>query len=147
MREELRGCTKAREPSQSMDAFVNGILVKLDKAEELLKNDTSFNQGSSPTSTGLFADIEGLKTGFGTYAGERRDIGEAQDPAKLLFEAILTESGCELDETLKLDKEGNYDGALVTSRSAYLESYESIDIPLRPIDPDFTLEMEIKFAD
>ncbi len=82
MREELRGMIKAREPSQSMDAFVNGILVKLDKAEQLLKNDPSFNQGSSPTSSGLFADIEGLKTGFGTYAGERRDIGEAQDPAK-----------------------------------------------------------------
>ncbi len=53
----------------------------------------------------------------------------------------------QLDETLKLDKEGNYDGALVTSRSAYLDSYESIEIPLRPIDPDFTLEMEIKFAE
>jgi len=33
------------------------------------------------------------------------------------------------------------------SRSAYLDSYENIEIPLRPIDPDFTLEMEIKFAE
>ncbi|MDX1372547.1 MAG: FTR1 family protein, partial [Nitrososphaeraceae archaeon] len=30
---------------------------------------------------------------------------------------------------------------------AYLDSYEQIEIPLRPIDPDFTLEMEIKFAE
>ena len=147
MREELRGMIKAREPSQSMDAFVNGILVKLDKAEELLQNDTSFNQGSSPTSTGLFADIEGLKTGFGTYAGERRDIGEAQDPAKAAVRSDIDRIRLQLDETLKLDKEGNYDGAVVTSRSAYLDSYESIEIPLRPIDPDFTLEMEIKFAE
>ncbi|HEX6029539.1 MAG TPA: FTR1 family protein, partial [Nitrososphaeraceae archaeon] len=40
-----------------------------------------------------------------------------------------------------------YNEALLTSRSAYLDSYENIEIPLRPIDPDFTLEMEIKFAE
>ena len=57
---------KARESVESIQAFVNGIVVKLDKAEELLRNDASFNQGSSPTSSGLFADIEGLKAGFGT---------------------------------------------------------------------------------
>ncbi|MGH9975604.1 MAG: FTR1 family iron permease, partial [Nitrososphaeraceae archaeon] len=29
----------------------------------------------------------------------------------------------------------------------YLDSYEAVEIPLRPIDPDFTLEMEIRFAE
>jgi high-affinity iron transporter len=28
-----------------------------------------------------------------------------------------------------------------------LDSYENVEIPLRPIDPDFTLDMEIKFAE
>lgn len=147
LREELRGMIKAREPLQSIETFVNGILVKLDKAEQLLKNDPSFNQGSSNTPAGLFADIEGLKTGFGTYAGERKDIGEAQDPAKAAVRSDIDTIRMKLDETLKLHDEGNYDGALLTSRSAYLDSYESIEIPLRPIDPDFTLEMEIKFAE
>ena len=36
---------------------------------------------------------------------------------------------------------------MVAARSAYLDSYEIVEIPLRPIDSDFTLEMEIKFAE
>ena len=149
MREELRRMIEARESVESIEAFVNGILVKLDRAEELLKNDASFDQGSAPppTSSGLFADIEGLKAGFGTYTGERRDIGEAEDPTKAAVRSNIDRIRMQLDETLRLHKEGNYDGALLTSRSAYLDSYESVEIPLRPIDPDFTLEMEIKFAE
>jgi high-affinity iron transporter len=147
MREQLRSMIKARESVESTEAFVSGILVKLDRAEELLRNDASFNQGSSPTSSGLFADIEGLEAGFGTYAGERRGIGEAEDPAKADVRSDIDTIRMQLDETLRLHKEEDYDGALVTSRSAYLDSYESIEIPLRPIDPDFTLDMEIKFAE
>ena len=150
MREELRRMIEARESAESIEAFVNGILVKLDRVEELLKNDASFNQGSAPpatTSSGLFADIEGLKAGFGTYTGERRDIGEAEDPAKAAVRSNIDRIRMQLDETLRLHKEGNYNGALLTSRSAYLDSYENVEIPLRPIDPDFTLEMEIKFAE
>lgn len=149
MREELRRMIEARESVESIEAFVNGILVKLNEAEELLKNDASFNQSSSaPTSSsGVFADIEGLKAGVGTYTGDRRDIGEAEDPAKAAVRSDIDTIRMQLDETLRLHKEGNYDGALLTSRSAYLDSYESIEIPLRPIDPDFTLDMEIKFAE
>ncbi len=147
MREELRRMIEARESVESIEAFVNGILTKLDEAEELLRNDASFNQSSSPSSSGVFADIEGLKAGFGTYTGERRDIGEAEDPAKAAVRSNIDTIRMQLDETLRLHKEGNYDGALFTSRSAYLDSYESVEIPLRPIDPDFTLEMEIKFAE
>ncbi|MBM2819492.1 MAG: iron permease, partial [Nitrosarchaeum sp.] len=32
------------------------------------------------------------------------------------------------------------------ARSAYLDSYEFVEIPLRAIDPDFTLEVEYQFA-
>ncbi len=149
MREELRRMIQARESVESIETFVNGILVKLDEAEELLKNDASFSQSTSaPTSSsGIFADIEGLKAGVGTYTGERRDIGEAEDPAKAAVRSDIDTIRMQLDETLRLHNEGNYDGALLTSRSAYLDSYESIEIPLRPIDPDFTLDMEIKFAE
>jgi high-affinity iron transporter len=103
MREELRRMIEARESVESIEAFVNGILV--------------------------------------------RDIGEAEDPAKAAVRSNIDRIRMQLDETLRLHKEGNYDGALLTSRSAYLDSYESVEIPLRPIDPDFTLEMEIKFAE
>ncbi|MGI0025547.1 MAG: FTR1 family iron permease, partial [Nitrososphaera sp.] len=50
-------------------------------------------------------------------------------------------------DTLRLYAAGDAEGALVESRKAYLDSYENVEIPLRPIDPDFTLEMEIKFAE
>src|SRR5918997_3362885 len=147
MREELRRMIEAREPAESIEAFVNGILTKVDSAEQLLKDDPSFNQGSSTSnSSTVFADIQGLQAGFGTYTGERRDIGEAEDPAKAAVRNNIDTIRMQLDETLRLHGEGNYDGALLTSRSAYLDSYESIEIPLRPIDPDLTLDLEIKFA-
>jgi high-affinity iron transporter len=44
-------------------------------------------------------------------------------------------------------KKGSYNEALLTSRSAYLDSYENIELPLRPINQDFTRDMEIKFAE
>ena len=149
MREELRQMIGARESPQAINAFIDGILTKLDEAEEILRNDPSFNQDSSTgsASSSIFADIEGLRAGFGTYTGERREMGEAEDPAKAAVRSDIDTIRMQLDETLRLHKEGNYEGALLTSRSAYLDSYESVEIPLRPIDPDFTLDMEIKFAE
>ncbi len=145
MREELRDMINDQVPATAIEGHVNGILAKLDKAEELLENDPSFSQGSG-TSTG-FSDIQGLAAGFGTYTGERRDIGVADDPAKAAVRNNIDQIRVKLDETLRLYKEGNADGSLLTSRSAYLDSYEKIEIPLRPIDPDFTLDMEIRFAE
>jgi high-affinity iron transporter len=144
MREELRGMIRDERPAVAIEEYVNGILEKLDKAEELLANDASFNQRGGPAG---FADIEGLAAGFGTYSGERRDIGQVDDPAKAAVRASIDQIRVKLDGTLRLYKEGNAEGALLTSRSAYLDSYEKIEIPLRPIDPDFTLDMEIKFAE
>jgi high-affinity iron transporter len=144
MREELRQMIRDEEPPAAIEEHVNGILVKLDQAEELLASDPSFSQGSAPAG---FANIEGLAAGFGTYTGERRDIGEAEDPAKAAVRNNIDQIRIKLDETLRLYKDGNAEGALLTSRSAYLDSYENVEIPLRPIDPDFTLDMEIKFAE
>lgn len=146
MREELREMIRDKEPPGAIEEHVNSILTKLDKAEELLANDPSFSQGGSGAPAG-FADLEGLASGFGIYTGERREMGEAEDPAKAAVRGNIDRIRIQLDETLQLYSEGNYDSALLTSRSAYLDSYENIEIPLRPIDPDFTLEMEIKFAE
>jgi high-affinity iron transporter len=144
MREGLREMIRDEEPPAAIEEHINGILVKLDEAEELLANDPSFSQGSAPAG---FADIEGLASGFGTYTGERRNIGEAEDPAKAAVRNNIDQIRIKLDETLRLYKDGNAEGALLTSRSAYLDSYENVEIPLRPIDPDFTLDMEIRFAE
>jgi high-affinity iron transporter len=145
MREELREMIGDEEPPAAIEEHVNGILTKLDEAEELLANDPSFSQGSGAQAG--FADIEELSSGFGTYTGERREMGEADDPAKAEVRNNIDQIRLKLDEVLRLYKGGNAEGALLTSRSAYLDSYENVEIPLRPIDPDFTLDMEIKFAE
>lgn len=144
MREQLREMIREEDSPGTIEEHITGILTKLDEAEELLANDPSFTEGLGAPAG--FANIEGLAEGFGTYTGERRDIGEAEDPAKAAVRADIDQIRMKLDEALSLFGEGNTEGALQASRSAYLDSYEKIEIPLRPIDPDFTLDMEIKFA-
>ena len=41
---------------------------------------------------------------------------------------------------------GDTQAAYTSARSAYLDSYEYVEIPLRAIAPDFTLEVEFQFA-
>src|SRR5918996_1442607 len=152
MREELRDMLKEEQPIAAIENFVDGILVKLSTAEQLMNSDASI-AGQNQTTTALgqsrpgFADIEGLSQGFGTYTGERRQMGEADDPAKTAVRSDIDQIRIKLDESLNLFKQGKVQEALTTTRSAYLDSYEKVEIPLRPIDPDFTLDMEIKFAE
>jgi high-affinity iron transporter len=152
MREELRDMLKEEQPIAAVESFVNGILVKLSTAEELLNNNASISSQNQVTSTTGqsrpgFADIEGLSQGFGTYTGERRQMGEADDPSKAAVRSDIDQIRIKLDESLNLYRQGEVQEALTTARSAYLDSYEKVEIPLRPIDPDFTLDMEIKFAE
>src|ERR671918_55031 len=152
MREELRDMLNEEQPIAAIENFVDGILVKLSTAEQLMNSDASI-AGQNQTTTALgqsrpgFADIEGLSQGFGTYTGERRQMGEADDPAKTAVRSDIDQIRIKLDESLNLFKQGKVQEALTTTRSAYLDSYEKVEIPLRPIDPDFTLDMEIKFAE
>ena len=151
MREELRDMLKEEQPIASIENFVDNILVKLSTAEQLLNSDASIAGQNQTTAAGQFrpgfADIEGLSQGFGTYTGERRQMGEADDPAKTAVRSDIDQIRVKLDDSLNLYKLGEAQEALTTARSAYLDSYEKVEIPLRPIDPDFTLDMEIKFAE
>jgi high-affinity iron transporter len=153
MREKLRQMLRERESPENLESFINGILEKIDIAEDLLKNDPSFNQLqesgniNATSRVTAFTDIQGLNKGFGVYTGERKEMGEAQDSAKEAVRNNIDQIRKKLDEMLLQYKAERYNEALLTSRSAYLDSYENIEIPLRPIDPDFTLEMEIKFAE
>ena len=153
MREKLRQMIKERESSENLESFINGILEKIGKAEELLKNDPTFNQIEENANTSAtsritaFADIQSLSKGFGKYTGERKEMGETQGSAKEAVRNNIDQIRKKLDEMLLQYKKGSYNEALLTSRSAYLDSYENIELPLRPINPDFTLDMEIKFAE
>lgn len=150
MREELRQMIREERSPQEIGNFITAILGKLDQAEELLRNDPEYlsNLNTNVTAAGSsLANIEGLRQGFGTFTGEIRQMGEANDPAKESVRNNIDQIRLKLSEMLRFYENKNYDGAVLTARSAYLDSYEIVEIPLRPIDPDFTLEMEIKFAE
>jgi high-affinity iron transporter len=150
MREELRQMLREERSPQEIVAFITAILGKLDQAENLLRNDPGYRSNSNATATtagSSLANIQGLRQGFGTYTGELRQMGEADDPAKQSVRDNIDQIRLKLSEMLRLYENENYEGALLAARAAYLDSYEIVEIPLRPIDPDFTLEMEIKFAE
>ena len=147
MRVELRDMIRSDLPPSDIQAHVDRILAGLDTAAGLLASDSQSSLSGGTDAQSGFADIDGLAAGFGTYTGERREIGEANDPAKAEVRSNIDQIRVKLDEALQLYKDGDSEGALTESRSAYLDSYENVELPLRPIDPDFTLEMEIKFAE
>ena len=150
MREQLRAMLAAKEDPESITSYVNEILSQLHTARSLLERSSSseaVNTASNVSSGQPLANIESLSSGFGVYTGERKDMGEAVDPAKAAVRSDIDNIRDKLDQMLRLYNQGNYEGALLMSRTAYLDSYENVEIPLRPINPDFTLEMEIKFAE
>lgn len=156
MREELRELLKNEQQSQAIVLLAN-ITNNLSRAASLLNvnyenlslNDTS--EYSSPmagnTQLNNLSDITGLSKGFGTYSGEKRGFGESTEPERMGVRTDIDDIRIKLVDLLQQYKGGEYDEAFLTARSAYLDSYEGIEIPIRPINPDFTLDMEIKFAE
>ena len=170
MREHLREMISKKAPLGEISIYVNGILQNLKKAESLLKSKSqidsaisgggSTNNNAKPSAQTLqslnigsgangksHTDIQALSKGFGVYTGDRRSIGQADESSKGIVRNDVDKIGSKLDDMLSIFKKGNYDEAFSTSRSAYLDNYEHVEIPLRPINPDFTLDMEIKFAE
>jgi high-affinity iron transporter len=155
MREDLRKLIKNKEKLEVIEPFITQIKTKLDNAKLILENDPSIvnNNNNNSISAELIssgnnlANIEGLSNGFGSFQGDRKEMGESTDPQKQGVRNDIDQIRLNLQKVLDLYKENKYDEALVVARSAYLDSYENIELPLRPIDPDFTLDMEIKFAE
>ena len=156
MRENLRDLIKQQSPLVEIESLVSKIKNNLETSRKLLEsgdnmqiantvNSTISNSSSSfvPNT----ANIDSLKQGFGVYTGERRSMGNATDTFKGQVRNDIDTIRIKLDEVSKHYSQNDVPQALSTTRSAYLDSYENIEIPLRPIDPDFTLEMEIRFAE
>ena len=151
MREELRDLIKNKESIATIEAFIINIFDQLNIAKELLIDDPSISSNNQNTTTSFarnnLVDIDELSKGFGSYQGDRKEIGESTDPTKQGVRNDIDQIRLGIQKTLDLYKENKYDESFDAARSAYLDSYENIEIPLRPIDPDFTLEMEILFAE
>jgi high-affinity iron transporter len=158
MREELRELIKNKQQSESF-VLLTSITNNLSKAanllnvnyENLIVNENENSQSSVPiienTQLNNLSDIKELSKGFGTYSGIKKGFGESTDSEKMVVRTDIDNIRIKLVDLLQQYKDGKYEKAFATSRSAYLDSYEGIEIPLRPINPDFTLDMEIKFAE
>ncbi|HEX6645866.1 MAG TPA: FTR1 family protein [Nitrososphaeraceae archaeon] len=154
MREDLRNLIKNNEKLEVIEPFITQIKTKLDNAKLILENDPSIvNNNNNNSTTKLIysgnnlANIEELSKGFGSFQGDRKEMGESTNPQQQGVRNDIDQIRLNLQKVLDLYKEKKNDEALVVARSAYLDSYENIELPLRPIDPDFTLDMEIKFAE
>ncbi len=157
MRENLRDLIKQQAPLIEIENLVSKINNNLDISKKLLESGDNMqitntvDSSTLPNSSSSFvpntANIDSLKQGFGVYTGERRSMGEASDTFKGQVRSDIDTIRIKLDDVSRYYGQNDSSQALSATRSAYLDSYENIEIPLRPIDPDFTLEMEIKFAE
>ena len=151
MRENLRALIKNQTSLADIDAYISNIKDDLQVSKQLLSTASSAQSNNNFTLPSSFvtntANIDSLKQGFGIYTGERRSMGETSEDFKGQVRNDIDTIRLKLDEVVAVYNQNDTSQALATARSAYLDSYENIEIPLRPIDPDFTLEMEIKFAE
>ncbi len=151
MRENLRALIKNQTSLADIEAYISNIKDDLQVSKQLLSVPSAAQSNNNFTIPSSFvtntANIDSLKQGFGVYTGERRSMGEASEDFKGQVRNDIDTIRLKLDEVIAIYNQNDTSQALATARSAYLDSYENIEIPLRPIDPDFTLEMEIKFAE
>lgn len=129
MREKLRDMIVQKENPTVIIAFIeNSILPDLAKAETMTSKLTSV------IDTSLSSEKD-LKSMGDTSEDQKSGVKNKID--------IIRE---QLEETLLHYGRGDAQSAHASARSAYLDSYEFVEIPLRAIDPDFTLEVEYQFA-
>ena len=132
MREELRIMLKRELPPAEIREFVEeSILIDLEKGEIMTATYLQDNAG-------VVAQPQERETAErGSATGEQQ--AAVRDEIDFIRESLR-------EMQVHYDK-GDYESAYASARTAYLDSYEHVEIPLRPIDPDFTLEVEYQFAE
>ena len=131
MREELRTMIKNYEDPDVIKSFlVDSIIPRLDTAEAKVAE----LRASGVVIAEVFANKETKPMGSASE-GEKQNV---RDEIDVIREQLMaTEIFYELGDT---------QAAYASARSAYLDSYEYVEIPLRAIAPDFTFEVEYQFA-
>ena len=156
MREELRNLIKNKQHSELI-VLLPSITKNLSKAADHLNvnyekiNVNGNAENPAPivknSQASNLSDVKELSKGFGTFTGVKKGFGQSSELEKTGVRTDIDTIRTKLVDLLQQYKYGKFSEAFITSRSAYLDSYEGIEIPLRPINPDFTLDMEIKFAE
>ena len=131
MREELRTMIKNYEDPDVIKSFlVDSIIPRLDTAEAKVAE----LRASGVVIAEVFANKETKPMGSASE-GEKQSV---RDEIDIIREKLMAaEIFYELGDT---------QAAYASARSAYLDSYEYVEIPLRAIAPDFTFEVEYQFA-
>lgn len=130
MREDLLSAISDHRSPAVIKQEMSGILANLDKAESLVSK--------------LPADTNSTSLAAGKHLAP---MGSATNSEKESVRGDLDSIRNSLQAVLNYYKAGNYQEAYTTARSAYLDSYEHVEIPLRVINPDFTSEVETHFSE
>ncbi len=131
MREELRAMIKNQESPETIRTFlVDSIIPRLDIAEGKVADLKS--QGVIIQEAFASKDVKPMGS---ASEGQK---GEVRDEIDFIREQLMA--------TQIYYEQGDTQSAYASARTAYLDSYEYIEIPLRTIAPDFTLEVEFEFA-
>ena len=129
MREELRKMIKFKESPTAIRAFLDEtILPDLAYAQNLVTQ-----ADKSLLANKLDRDL--------------KEMGDATDTQKSGVRGEIDFIRETLQLMLVQYQDGQTQKAYTSARTAYLDSYEFVEIPLRAIDPDFTLEVEFQFAE
>src|SRR5688500_10871114 len=87
MKEDLRNLIKNNEKLEVIEPFITQIKTKLDNAKLILENDPSIvNNNNNNSTTKLIysgnnlANIKELSKGFGSFQGDRKEMGESTNP-------------------------------------------------------------------
>ena len=127
MREDLRDMIRDRQSPEEINSFLADILTDLDT-------------GEAKTVEYIALNVEPIEREL----KERGDsTNEQQQRVRNEIDFIRTT----LQDMLVHYENGDITSAYAAARTAYLDSYEHVEIPLRPINPDFTLEVEYQFAE
>ena len=133
MREDLRDVIKQHSTPDIIKQKIDVILTDLNTAEDLVSKLPKANL--APTELAISSDKELVPMGSATNE-QKSGVQSNIDFIRNSLQSLLIQY-----------KEGDYQSAYATARTAYLDSYEHVEIPLRAIDPNFTLEAEIQFAE
>ena len=126
MRDQIREMIQEKKSPQDIIVFIDGsILEDLKKSKQLL-SDAEHGSESDKTKPSVNEPVTEQQK-----LGVRSDIDTIRD---------------KLETMLSQYSDRDYSAAFTSARSAYLDSYEHIEVPLRSIDPDFTLQVELEIG-
>jgi high-affinity iron transporter len=134
MRENLRAMVKEKRSFEEIEAFINDPILKdLEKAEGMV---AELLHPSVPVAQALTQPNDEFQPMGSATAEQKTGVMGEIDFIRATLQTMLAQY-----------QNDDYQAAYTSARTAYLDSYEHVEIPLRAIDPDFTLEVELQFAD